>query len=449
MASSDAVLVLPGIMGSELRDRESGDVLWGPLDPRWYLDAWTTGRALGRLVPTDDERAGRTGRVVPVGLLKAPAFAPVLRGVEPYGNLLAKLRAAVDDPRAVTGFPYDWRLPVPHNAARLADAADRHLADWRRHSGRSDARLVIVAHSMGGLVARHFAERLGGATQLRTLITLGTPFFGAVAAAHILNLGKGIKIPLPAGRLGRLARTLPGLYDLLPCYRCVLEGAGPRLLTPADVQAIGGDPELAAPALADRWGETVPAWLRVVVGVDQRTPQSLELRDGTVVPHHGLPDGPDGRMVDYGGDGTVYRHSATGFCDRPAYWSQKHAALARMDEVVDHVRAVVTETRLGPRLPATTGVGADVPDLVTAGVPFEIMAHGDVAASEVRCRVVTAHDGRQTARPAFTRRDGRIVAAVLLHRPGIYRVEVRRGGTSPVGSLLMALAPDDVAPAED
>ncbi|MGW0709815.1 lipase/acyltransferase domain-containing protein [Streptomyces sp. NPDC002643] len=450
MGDTDAVMVVPGIMGSELRDTRSGELLWGLSDPRWYLSAWTTGSMLDRLALTDDERAGRTGRIEPVGLLRAPAFAPVLRGAEPYSTLLAKLRAAVDDPRAVTGFPYDWRLPVRHNAARLADAADRHLTEWRRVGGHPDAKLVIIAHSMGGLVARHFAEHLGGAAHLRTLLTLGTPFFGAVAAARILNLGKGTPVPLPARRLRRLVRTMPGLYDLLPTYRCVLDASGPRPLTAADIDAVGGDAELAAASLAHGWGGAVPPWLRVGVGVDQPTMQALELRDGTVVPRYGLPEGPDGRLVDHGGDGTVYRGSATGFCDRPTYWSQRHAALARVDEAVSHARAVVSETRLGPPLPAVTGVGVDLPDVVPVGTAFAITALGEVKPSDVMCRVVTAHDGRQVARPVFTRRhDGRVVATARLHRPGGYRVEVRRGGTSPVASLLMALPPDDMDLAED
>src|SRR5271163_1437216 len=44
----DAVIVIPGIMGSELVDAETGDVLWG-LSPRSYLRFWTSGDGLERL----------------------------------------------------------------------------------------------------------------------------------------------------------------------------------------------------------------------------------------------------------------------------------------------------------------------------------------------------------------------------------------------------------------
>jgi hypothetical protein len=50
----DAVIIVPGIMGSELVDAASGRPLWGLADPRWYVDAWTSGESLRALALTDD-----------------------------------------------------------------------------------------------------------------------------------------------------------------------------------------------------------------------------------------------------------------------------------------------------------------------------------------------------------------------------------------------------------
>jgi len=47
--SRDAIVVVPGIMGSELADC-NGTVLWGLADPRWYVSAWTSGKALASIV---------------------------------------------------------------------------------------------------------------------------------------------------------------------------------------------------------------------------------------------------------------------------------------------------------------------------------------------------------------------------------------------------------------
>jgi hypothetical protein len=46
-----------------------------------------------------------------------------------------------------------------------------------------------------------------------------------------------------------LAATLPGVHDLLPGYRCVNADSDAHHLTPADVEAIGGNRDLAAAAL--------------------------------------------------------------------------------------------------------------------------------------------------------------------------------------------------------
>src|SRR5579871_2136254 len=277
----DAVVVIPGIMGSELVETASGRTLWGLADPGWYLSAWTTGSSLDTLHVTDDERSGRVGRVKATRLLRFPAVAPMLRGFEPYTALVTALRHTVLDPAAVLAFPYDWRLSVSVNAQRLAEAADDHLSRWRAHPrGSANARLVLVAHSMGGMVARYFTGLLGGDSEVRTTITLGTPFRGAVKAAQVLNSGRGAVVPLPPTRLRRLAATMPGLHDLLPSFRCVADGTDARRLNGSDVAALGGDAEMATDSakMHDQIAAVGFAGLRAVVGVEQPTMQSLTMR---------------------------------------------------------------------------------------------------------------------------------------------------------------------------
>ena len=84
---------------------------------------------------------------------------------------------------------------------------------------------------------------------MRSIVTLGTPFFGSVKALVVLNSGRGGPVPLPRGRFMRLAVTLPGEHHLLPRYRCVDTGVGARQLNPQDVASLGGDVELAVASL--------------------------------------------------------------------------------------------------------------------------------------------------------------------------------------------------------
>ncbi len=65
LTTHDAVVVIPGIMGSALRDTRTGKLVWGLSDPRWYARAWTSPNGLRTLHVTDEERAGGTGHIKP------------------------------------------------------------------------------------------------------------------------------------------------------------------------------------------------------------------------------------------------------------------------------------------------------------------------------------------------------------------------------------------------
>jgi len=61
---------------------------------------------------------------------------------------------------------------IQKNAARLG----RTIARIRQETGAD--RVHVVAHSLGGIVTRTFIERQGGDTQIRTLVTIGSPLAG-------------------------------------------------------------------------------------------------------------------------------------------------------------------------------------------------------------------------------------------------------------------------------
>jgi pimeloyl-ACP methyl ester carboxylesterase len=396
-------------------------------------------------VLTDNERAGRYGRVRATGLLRFPAFAPMLRGFEPYGRLLDGVRRAVVDPAAVSEFAYDWRLPVNHNAALLADFADARLREWRAHprcGSSADVRVVIVAHSMGGLVARHLAAIPGAGDLVRMVVTLGTPFYGAAKAAVLLSSGQGGPLPLPRARLRELARTLPGIYDLLPTYRCVDTGTDARRLEPADVRALGGDAELAAESLerAARVAQTALPGHVQVVGAHQPTMQSLTLDAGVALGQQYTCKPAAGGGVERGdlaGDGTVYRESAQLHTVAAMPLAQSHGAIAKSNEAVIAVVDALTDRRTGPWLGAGD-IGLDLPDLVEPATPFHIGISGVAHPREATCRIVDTATDRMVQAVPLLPAGGRIVGVTTVAAPGVYRVEVTGGGASAVTQLLMA-----------
>lgn len=55
-------------------------------------------------------------------------------------------------------------------------------------------RVHVIAHSLGGLLARYYVQRLGGDTRVHTLVTLGAPHGGTRAACLLpLRLGRQLR----------------------------------------------------------------------------------------------------------------------------------------------------------------------------------------------------------------------------------------------------------------
>jgi hypothetical protein len=450
----DAVIVVPGTMGSELVDVASGRQLWGLRDARWYVQAWTSSAGLQDLALTEDERAGRYGRIRPGRLLRFPAFAPMLRGFEPYTPLLSVLRDAALAPAAVAEFPYDWRLPVAHNAGLLAAAIERHFASWRDHPAYREflrrfpdsdpARVAIVAHSMGGLLARHICGRDDIGSLVRFVLTLGTPFYGAPKAAILLARGEGAPMPLPRRRLTDLARTLPSVYHLLPVYRCVDVGDDARRLTSSDLADLGADRALAEQAFT--WHASVSdvtPWGHVqVVGAHQPTMQAITLEAGTASARSYTcsPTGTGIDRTDLAGDGTVPRESAQLPHGAAVPLAQSHGALARSREAVLIARDLLEDRRTGPWQGAGDH-GLDVTDVAPTGSPVRLAVTGTSRPRDLSCMVRDVSTGRVVAVPALQVRDRGLAGRFEAPAPGLYEVELRGGGMSPTTEMFMATPP--------
>jgi pimeloyl-ACP methyl ester carboxylesterase len=69
--------------------------------------------------------------------------------------------------------------PFTPDLRTAAEQLGAHVERACAQSGRS--RVDIVAHSLGGLIARYYVQCLGGDARVRTLVTLGTPHSGTRA----------------------------------------------------------------------------------------------------------------------------------------------------------------------------------------------------------------------------------------------------------------------------
>src|SRR5262249_23281962 len=235
----------------------------------------------------------------------------------------SRVRSALSQQIALTPglnyieFPYDWRRDNRNAARRLARLAPVWLDRWRQASGNAEARLVLIAHSMGGLVALYFLECLEGWRYARKLIRFGTPYRGSLNALDFLSNGyvktfAGFNV----ADLSVLMRSFTSVYQLLPRYPCVDMGDG-VMRRPGEVSGLPNiDPAKAAAALAfhreldlaicanAESKEYNPYLVHPIIGTDQPTKQSAHIRAGRLVAFNELNGADDS------GDGTVPRPSA-------------------------------------------------------------------------------------------------------------------------------------------
>ncbi|MFJ6664271.1 hypothetical protein [Streptomyces sp. NPDC091383] len=465
----DAVVIVPGIMGSELREAGTGRKLWGVGKLLTYTARAHTDR-LRQLAVTEDEREGRTGRVEVTGLLESFEPLPGLGSAHPYTAMVAEMRRSVVDPAALLPFPYDWRLSVEHNGALLAAAARRHLDAWRAHPGHrgyleanpeaGPARLVVVAHSMGGLLTRealHLDPALRG--DIQAVMTVGTPFNGSVKAVLMLNAGKGLPFPVPPAVLRQVAATMPGLYDLLPGYRAFEADGDMRVPGVEDIVALGGRRELAKAAVDRRTSRaetTLPEHV-TVVGMGQRTWTSYRLADGVALFDRCLfKRYNDGRLLPDAegrpqrdprtGDGTVYQYAAQlPGTERPVHFYHEHGALIRTRSVLDMASGLMHGLRHPEERGAMLGDEAEfelcAPEWAALGEPFAIQVDGVARGADLECRVRGVNGLDELLTPALRPVPGRpgvLAASCTPDRPGMYEVEVT-GGEEPKRRLVPVL----------
>ncbi|MFJ2129761.1 esterase/lipase family protein [Streptomyces sp. NPDC088846] len=70
--------------------------------------------------------------------------------------------------------------PLTCDIRSAAELLGRHVEEICARTGHHE--VDIVGHSLGGLIARYYVQRLGGDQRVRTLVTLGTPHGGTAVA---------------------------------------------------------------------------------------------------------------------------------------------------------------------------------------------------------------------------------------------------------------------------
>ncbi|MGW2208374.1 esterase/lipase family protein [Streptomyces sp. NPDC001781] len=98
--------------------------------------------------------------------------------------------------------------PLTCDIRTAAELLGRHVEEICERTG--SAHVDIVGHSLGGLIARYYAQCLGGDIRVRTVVTLGTPHSGtrAIPLANAHPIVRQMRPDSPV--IEELARPAPG-----------------------------------------------------------------------------------------------------------------------------------------------------------------------------------------------------------------------------------------------
>jgi hypothetical protein len=223
------VVLLPGITGSVLRERESGRVLWGRArDLFWPRDG-----GYGLVRPLDGpphgedplEASGAVLRVKLLGLFPFEIYAPLVRLMERNGYRTGDLADPSPDETFFI-FPYDWRYGNVEAARELGRALER----LRLARGEETLRVHFICQSNAGRIVRYFLK-FGGASleeaeagladppervRAGKLILVGTDNGGALDSLRTLNRGRTY-LPLLGRRiLPEAVFTFESVFETLP-----------------------------------------------------------------------------------------------------------------------------------------------------------------------------------------------------------------------------------------
>ncbi|MFJ8072626.1 esterase/lipase family protein [Streptomyces sp. NPDC096176] len=125
------------------------------------------------------ERRRRVHAVPSLPRARADVPTVLLHGFVDNRSVFVLLRRALarQGPHHVECLNYS---PLTCDIRAAADLLGRHIEEICERTGRPG--VDIVGHSLGGLIARYYVQRLGGDRRVRTLVTLGTPHSGTTVA---------------------------------------------------------------------------------------------------------------------------------------------------------------------------------------------------------------------------------------------------------------------------
>lgn len=230
----DPIIIIPGLTGSELINSRTGEEVWFrarrvkdddlrlPISP-------VLARNRDSLVPRDIIRSVKLFSFLP----ETEIYERLIDSLEKRGGYREanwKTATQSDTKDTFFVFAYDWRRDNVENARILV----RQIETLKRRLGRPDLKFNVVAHSMGGLIARYAAmygdtelparapkPTWAGARHFKKIFLLGTPNEGSILSINALlegfsYIGGGLNLPFIQDISRFDVFTIPSIFQLLP-----------------------------------------------------------------------------------------------------------------------------------------------------------------------------------------------------------------------------------------
>src|SRR2546421_1501035 len=226
------IIIIPGMLGSRLVNKRTGEKVWPRAHPKDE----------DLRLPTSPDLKQNRDDVVATEVVETAKLGFPIPEIKVYEDLITTLandagykRGNIDDPPpdgyqdTFYLFPYDWRRDNVETAQLLSEK----IARLKEKLRRPDLRFNLVTHSMGGLIARYYLMYGGtdvleqaeakvtweGAANIGKLILIGSPNEGTMQAVQALVEG----FPVAKGGLfffGKIEAdtsfTMPAAFQLMP-----------------------------------------------------------------------------------------------------------------------------------------------------------------------------------------------------------------------------------------
>ncbi len=187
-ANRTAIVIIPGMLGSTL-ETDKGKEVWLSFINYSKMELSESGSSVYNVHSANYDNYGAS---------------------DTYKTLYKTLKSAYGDSMDIIFYDYDFRMDNTTAAANLATEVKNYDS------------VILVAHSMGGLVASRFlANSAANRSKTKALITIGTPYVGSAKCINVMETGEMItvtpfNITLFGNTMKKLGKNSVGAYELIP-----------------------------------------------------------------------------------------------------------------------------------------------------------------------------------------------------------------------------------------